>query len=171
MQARRPQLDELLQSFIYPEILPMSVCDSPIILFLSRPTVSSSSTAGCGHKSRPAWKDRKAFKKKKWGEKKTVKEGKTLAGLSLSFSQQKTSGHPSQAYLLTQGYRKSSQLAGSTRMKSGKGATITATAAVTTGITVAAARRRKRNNRDDNKGEQRRPTVEYNIREMIPGKY
>lgn len=42
---------------------------------------------------------------------------------------------------------------------------------MTTGTTVAPAKIRNRNNQDDNKGEQRHPTVECNIREMIPGKY
>lgn len=60
------------------------------------------------------------------------KRGKDISGALSFFSQQKTSGHPSRPYLLTQGSGKSSQLAGSTRMKSGQGATITATAAVAT---------------------------------------
>lgn len=69
-----------------------------------------------------------------------VKMGKTLARLSL-FHNKRPVGIHLGAYLLTQGYRKSSQLAGSTRMKSGKGATIAATVALTTVTTVAPARK------------------------------
>lgn len=87
------QSDKLLHPFIYPEIGPMSVCDSPCIPFLSCPTVSSSSIAACCHKSQRAWKDREAFKGgKKWRKQKMVKEGKTLAGVSLSFRNKRPVG-------------------------------------------------------------------------------
>lgn len=89
------QPDKLLHPFIYPEICPMSACDSPYIPFLSCPTVPSSSIAACCHKSQRAWKDREAFKEKKktkQGKQKMVKEGKTLAGVSFSFRNKRPVG-------------------------------------------------------------------------------
>lgn len=59
----------------------------------------------------------------------------SLVRVLLFSLQQKTSGHPSQAYLLTLGRRMSSQLAGSTRMKPSR---VPATAMTTATMTTVA---------------------------------